>query len=123
MASRRMNEAAAFLEDKKGVLTQSANHLRLVDFEGQQDLMEWTGTSIRLAAQELGKKSHQLGKVPYLIARADEPEIAKLCATQLQSIPEERLDSQLRELRDTCLVHLQVVWKRPSFKLCLLFGN
>ena len=36
------------------------------------------------------------------MSEADDPEQAKKCAEQLASVPEEKLDSVLRQLRDDC---------------------
>ena len=101
-SSRRLHQARVFLIGlKNDILRSIPDNDSLPSFDGNQTLLEWTAYSMRMTVIDVSRKTHQYSKVPLRICEADDPAQAQICYDQLAAIPDERLDVQLRTLKET----------------------
>ena len=76
----------------------------------QQDL----STALRFVSSEPRVKNGYLGKVPVLLAEAEDKDIAQRCIHQLRTLPGDVSDPRLRWMRDVCIEPLQAFIRKLS---------
>ena len=90
MRSRRLHEAGRHILDLVKRMLQKANMLSLVGCNGDEQVLSDASFVLREAAGLLAQKFDFLGMIPWLFARADEPNQASACLKQWDATPEEK---------------------------------
>ena len=86
---------------------QQAAKLELTDCEGCTWVWECTTRAMWNLSTEMVVRGAWLNRVPWRVAEADDPQEAGECALQLESIPDDRLDLYLIELKHTIIPDLE----------------
>ena len=104
-ASRRLKEARLFIIDRVADFHACGRDLwgNLGKCEGLAWLATAMSFALRSVGMEMKAKNSYLDKVPYLVAEAEDPAIAKLCAEQLRALADADLDPALSWMRHTLL--------------------
>jgi hypothetical protein len=107
-ASRRLHRARKFVENLCQQLLRNAAGLTLAFCDGVHWILLSVSAALRRVAAELKEKFRWLWRVPWLVAEADDPEIAAVCVAQLSVADAGSLDTLALEYREVFLEALQV---------------
>ena len=90
MKSRRLHGAGRHIQDLVKPMLRKANMLSLVESNGDEQVLSDASSVLRKAAGLLAQKFELLGMIPWLFARADEPNQASVCLKQWDATPEQK---------------------------------
>lgn len=90
MKSRRLHEAGPRVQGLAKNMLQKATMMTLTDCGGDEQVLSDAVFVLRKIAGLLVQKFEFLDTVPWLFARADEPQQAEACLQQWESVPQEK---------------------------------